>query len=192
MEQKAAHRLGRDQAAPLYPEGIEVTSKFGTHSSGVNADPFMQAAIDAAIKSRNEDGIPIGSALVRAGELIAVGHNKRVQDNDPVTHAEIDCLRNAGRIGSFLRSLALLNFDALLLCAGAVGPVRDQESNRRREPNFRGRGRIHATTWHQSGRSRSTRMRRNNGRIHREKSGTLERRHRKVILIGGTSSVSSH
>ena len=69
--------------------------------SDQNTDEFMQAAIAQARKSREEGGIPIGSALARAGELIAVGHNKRVQENDPVTHAEIDCLRNAGRLGSF-------------------------------------------------------------------------------------------
>src|SRR5258708_27607264 len=56
-------------------------------------DAFMQAAIAQARKSRSEGGIPIGSALVRDGKLIAAGHNKRVQESDPVTHAEIDCLR---------------------------------------------------------------------------------------------------
>ena len=61
----------------------------------------MDAAIAQARKSLSEGGIPIGSALARHGELLAVGHNKRVQENDPVTHAEIDCLRHAGRLGNF-------------------------------------------------------------------------------------------
>ena len=80
----------------------------------------MQAAIDAARKSRNEGGIPIGSALVRGDELIAVGHNKRVQDSDPVTHAEIDCLRNAGRIGNFHGTVLYSTLMPCYLCAGAV------------------------------------------------------------------------
>ena len=80
----------------------------------------MQAAIDAARKSRDEGGIPIGSALVRAGELIAVGHNKRVQDNDPITHAEIDCLRNAGRIGNFRNTVLYSTLMPCYLCSGAV------------------------------------------------------------------------
>ena len=83
-------------------------------------DRFMQAAIDAARKSRDEGGIPIGSALVRAGELIAVGHNKRVQDNDPITHAEIDCLRNAGRIGNFRGTILYSTLMPCYLCSGAV------------------------------------------------------------------------
>ena len=83
-------------------------------------DEFMQAAIDAARKSRDEGGIPIGSAIVRAGKLVAVGHNKRVQDSDPVTHAEIDCLRNAGRLGSFRDTVLYSTLMPCYLCAGAV------------------------------------------------------------------------
>jgi creatinine deaminase len=83
-------------------------------------DKFMEAAIAQARKSRAEGGIPIGSALTRAGELIAVGHNKRVQENDPITHAEIDCLRNAGRLGSFRDTTLYSTLMPCYLCAGAV------------------------------------------------------------------------
>src|SRR5205809_2313531 len=84
------------------------------------ADEFMQAAIAQARKSRSEGGIPIGSAIARAGKLIAVGHNKRVQDSDPVTHAEIDCLRNAGRLGRFHDTVLYSTLMPCYLCAGAV------------------------------------------------------------------------
>lgn len=80
----------------------------------------MEAAIAQARKSRREGGIPIGSALVRGGKLIAVGHNKRVQESDPVTHAEIDCLRNAGRLGSFRDTVLYSTLMPCYLCAGAV------------------------------------------------------------------------
>jgi cytosine deaminase len=86
----------------------------------MNADAFMRAAIDAAKKSASEGGIPIGSSLVRGGQLIAVGHNKRVQESDPVTHAEIDCLRSAGRIGSFRDTVLYSTLMPCYLCAGAV------------------------------------------------------------------------
>jgi len=79
----------------------------------------LAAAIAEARKGLAEGGLPIGSALVKGGQVIASGHNKRVQDGDPMTHAEIDCLRNAGRIGSF-RGLDL--YSTLMpcyLCAGA-------------------------------------------------------------------------
>ena len=82
-------------------------------------DGGMAAAIAEARQGLSEGGLPIGSALVKDGNVIARGHNKRVQDGDPVTHAEIDCLRNAGRIGS-VRGLDL--YSTLMpcyLCAGA-------------------------------------------------------------------------
>ncbi len=81
---------------------------------------LMEAAITQARKSLGEGGIPIGSALARDGELLAVGHNKRVQDGDPVTHAEIDCLRNAGRIGSFRGTVLYSTLMPCYLCSGAV------------------------------------------------------------------------
>ncbi|MFN2621804.1 MAG: nucleoside deaminase [Chthoniobacterales bacterium] len=83
-------------------------------------DTFMRAAIVQAQKSRAEGGIPIGSALVRENRLLAVGHNQRVQENDPITHAEIDCLRQAGRIGSFHGTVLYSTLMPCYLCAGAV------------------------------------------------------------------------
>jgi len=83
-------------------------------------DEFMAAAIEEARKGRAEGGIPIGSSLVKDGKLVAAGHNKRVQDGDPVTHAEIDCLRNAGRIGSFHNTTLYSTLMPCYLCAGAV------------------------------------------------------------------------
>jgi len=81
---------------------------------------FMQAAIEQAKKGQSEGGIPIGSVLVKNGEIIGAGHNKRVQDNDPIVHAEIDCLRNAGRIGSYRESVLYSTLMPCYLCAGAV------------------------------------------------------------------------
>lgn len=81
---------------------------------------LMEAAIAQARKSLSEGGIPIGSTLARNGELLAVGHNKRVQESDPVTHAEIDCLRRAGRLGSFHNTVLYSTLMPCYLCSGAV------------------------------------------------------------------------
>ena len=86
----------------------------------MSENELMAAAIEQARKSLNEGGIPIGSALARNGELLAVGHDKRVQEDDPVTHAEIDCLRNAGRIGSFRDTVLYSTLMPCYLCSGAV------------------------------------------------------------------------
>jgi cytosine deaminase len=81
---------------------------------------FMQAAIDEAEKSRSEGGIPIGAVLVRNGVIISRGHNRRVQDNDPLMHAEINCLRNAGRIGRYRDTVLYSTLMPCYLCSGAV------------------------------------------------------------------------
>lgn len=83
-------------------------------------DEFMRAAIDEAKQSLAEGGIPIGSVLVRAGAILGRGHNKRVQDGDPIAHAEIDCLRNAGRVGSYRDTVLYSTLMPCYLCAGAV------------------------------------------------------------------------
>lgn len=83
-------------------------------------DPFMQAAIEEARHGLSEGGIPIGSVLVRNGGIIGRGHNRRVQGDDPILHAEIDCLRNAGRIGSYRTTVLYSTLMPCHLCAGAV------------------------------------------------------------------------
>lgn len=79
----------------------------------------MKAAIDEARKGLSEGGIPIGSVLVKDGIIIGRGHNRRVQENDPVIHAEIDCLRNAGRIGVYKDTVLYSTLMPCYLCAGA-------------------------------------------------------------------------
>lgn len=60
-------------------------------------DPFLQAAVDEAIEGLSEGGIPIGSVIVRNGEIIGRGHNRRVQKGSAILHGEMDALENLGR-----------------------------------------------------------------------------------------------
>lgn len=83
-------------------------------------DKFMNAAIEEAKRSQKEGGLPIGSVLVKAGKIIGRGHNQRVQKNNPILHAEIDCLQNAGRVGSYSETTLYSTLMPCYLCAGAV------------------------------------------------------------------------
>jgi cytosine deaminase len=83
-------------------------------------DEFMKAAIDEARKGFAEGGIPIGSALVRDGKLIASGRNKRVQEKNPILHGEMDCLNNAGRIGSYKATVIYSTLMPCYMCAGTI------------------------------------------------------------------------
>lgn len=83
-------------------------------------DKFMRAAIDEAKKGLKEKGIPIGSVLVKGEKIVGRGHNRRVQKKSPILHAEIDCLRQAGRIGSYKGTVLYSTLMPCFLCAGAV------------------------------------------------------------------------
>ncbi len=83
-------------------------------------DKFMQLAIEQAKKSLNEGGIPIGSVLIKDGVFVAQGHNKRVQENNPILHGEMDCLNNAGRIGSFKNTVIYSTLMPCYMCAGTI------------------------------------------------------------------------
>jgi cytosine deaminase len=83
-------------------------------------DEFMKAAIEEARIGLAECGIPIGSVLVKDGKIIGRGHNRRVQEGDPITHAEIDCLRRAGRVGSYKGTTLYSTLSPCYLCSGAV------------------------------------------------------------------------
>jgi len=48
--------------------------------------------------------LPVGSVIVRNGEVIGVGRNRVNSDTDPTAHAEVDAIRDAGCDGSVLGS----------------------------------------------------------------------------------------
>jgi len=83
-------------------------------------DSFLRAAIDEAKQGLTEGGLPIGSVLVRNGQIIAKGHNRRVQHGDPMAHAEIDCLKNAGRQKTYKDTVLYSTLMPCYLCTGAV------------------------------------------------------------------------
>lgn len=81
---------------------------------------FMLAAIAMAKKSLSEGGIPIGSVLVKNEKIISKGHNKRVQEDNPLMHGEMDCLSNAGRIGSYKDTVIYSTLMPCYMCAGTI------------------------------------------------------------------------
>lgn len=80
----------------------------------------MLEALAEAKLGLSEGGIPIGSVLVRNGTIIGRGHNRRVQEQNPMKHAEIDCLINAGRVGTYRGTALYSTLMPCYLCAGAV------------------------------------------------------------------------
>jgi cytosine deaminase len=82
----------------------------------------LQAAIAEARVGLAEGGIPIGAALVVDGEVVAVGHNRRVQEGSAIKHGETDCLENAGRLpaGVYARATMVTTLSPCDMCTGAI------------------------------------------------------------------------
>jgi cytosine deaminase len=80
----------------------------------------MQEAITEAKTSLSENGMPIGAVLVETGNTIARGHNRRLQDQNPMAHAEIECLKNAQLRKSYRDVTLFSTLMPCCLCAGAI------------------------------------------------------------------------
>ena len=88
----------------------------------MNADSFLEAAISEARAGLAEGGIPIGSVLVIEGQIVAQGHNRRVQQGSAVLHAEMDCLERAGRLAAreYRRAVLYSTLSPCDMCSGAA------------------------------------------------------------------------
>lgn len=92
------------------------------HVATKDDERFMQIALEEAKKGLEEGGIPIGSCLVIDGEIVARGHNRRVQNNDPILHGEMDCLRKAGRLkpADYRKATIYTTLSPCPMCSGAI------------------------------------------------------------------------
>ena len=80
---------------------------------------LMDAAYEQALKSYKEGGLPIGSVLANSsGVILAVGHNLRVQTGDPTAHAEVVCIRNAGRRRDWPSLTLVSTLSPCIMCTG--------------------------------------------------------------------------
>jgi cytosine/creatinine deaminase len=85
----------------------------------INDREVLKFAIEEARAGLREGGLPIGSALVdRRGEVIARGHNLRVQSGDPTAHAETVCIRNAGRRRDWPELTLVSTLSPCIMCTG--------------------------------------------------------------------------
>jgi cytosine deaminase len=68
-----------------------------------------------------EGGIPIGAVIAREdGTIVARGHNRRVQEGDPTSHGETQCIRNAGRRRDWRDLTLVTTLSPCPMCAGTA------------------------------------------------------------------------
>jgi len=83
---------------------------------------YLKEAIAEAKQGLAEGGIPIGSVLVIDGEIVGRGHNRRVQSGNPILHAEMDCIQNAGRLkaAAYAKSTLYSTLSPCWMCSGTA------------------------------------------------------------------------
>jgi cytosine deaminase len=81
---------------------------------------MMALALAQARISLEAGGVAVGAVLAANGQVVAAGHNERVQRGDPVAHGEISCLRNAGRRASYLDTTLYTTLSPCQMCTGAI------------------------------------------------------------------------
>ena len=82
---------------------------------------LLREAVAEARRGLDEGGLPIGSVLAdAAGTIVARGHNLRVQTGDPTAHAEVACIRNAGRRRDWDRLVLVSTLSPCVMCTGTA------------------------------------------------------------------------
>jgi cytosine deaminase len=82
---------------------------------------MLAVALKEARQGLAEGGIPVGAAIFNAsGQLVAAGHNRRVQNGDPSMHGETDAFRAAGRQRSYRDLIMVTTLAPCWYCSGLV------------------------------------------------------------------------
>ncbi len=86
-------------------------------------EKFMREALKQAKKAYRLGEVPIGCVIVRDGEIIARGYNRRNTDKNTLSHAEISAIRKASKaVGDWrLEGCTLyVTLEPCQMCAGAL------------------------------------------------------------------------
>jgi len=87
----------------------------------MNHTALLREALEEARTGLREGGLPIGSVLANPqGQIVARGHNLRVQTGDPTAHAETVCLRNAGRRRDWSQLTLISTLSPCIMCTGTA------------------------------------------------------------------------
>ena len=84
---------------------------------------FMRAALALAREAAAEGEVPVGAVIVKDGEIIATGRNRREVAKQALAHAEIEAIANAcAALGGWRLSGCTLyvTLEPCPMCAGAI------------------------------------------------------------------------
>ena len=84
---------------------------------------FMGQALALAREAAAVGDVPVGCVIVRDGEIVGRGRNRREERGDATAHAEVEAIRDAcARLGSWRlhRCVLYVTLEPCPMCAGAI------------------------------------------------------------------------
>ncbi|MBH0039182.1 tRNA adenosine(34) deaminase TadA [Pseudoalteromonas sp. SWN166] len=82
---------------------------------------WMEQALLYAKQAELLDEIPVGAIVVKDNQLISVGYNRSITDNDPSAHAEMIAVREAGKLLNNYRLIDCTLYVTLEPCSMCAG-----------------------------------------------------------------------
>ena len=83
----------------------------------------MAQALKLAQNAMDQDEVPVGAVIVRDNNIIAMGQNSPIKSKDATAHAEINAIREAGKLLGNYRlnnSTLYVTLEPCIMCAGAI------------------------------------------------------------------------
>ncbi len=84
---------------------------------------FMKLALREALRAYDINEVPVGAIIVKDGNIISTGYNKKESLKDPTAHAEMIAIRKAAeKLGGWrlLGSTMYVTVEPCPMCAGAI------------------------------------------------------------------------
>lgn len=84
---------------------------------------FMDEAIKLAIRSYEEDEVPVGAVVVKNNKIIGCGYNQKDKTKNPLKHAELIAIEEACKcMGDWRLNDCTLytTFEPCMMCMGAI------------------------------------------------------------------------
>lgn len=86
-------------------------------------EKFMREAILLAKEAADDDEAPIGAVIVRDGEIVGRGRNRREKDKNALGHAEIEAINDACKTLGGWRLIGCTMYVTLEPCPMCTGAI---------------------------------------------------------------------
>ncbi|UJF20065.1 tRNA adenosine(34) deaminase TadA [Vibrio sp. SS-MA-C1-2] len=83
----------------------------------------MTRAMELADRAEQQGEVPVGAVIVYQGQIVGEGWNQTISNHDATAHAEIQALREAGKVLSnyrLLETTLYVTLEPCPMCAGAM------------------------------------------------------------------------